>query len=57
MREIAHREMPTGETRRLGISHSGALMAVTPTRENAQLKRDDKEPAMEREVLKRCMVL
>ncbi|MER6150088.1 transposase [Streptomyces hirsutus] len=26
-------------------------------RENAQLKRDNKELAMEREVLKRCMVL
>ncbi|WP_244187828.1 hypothetical protein [Streptomyces regalis] len=26
-------------------------------RENAQLKRDNKELAMERDVLKRCMVL
>lgn len=26
-------------------------------RENAQLKRDNKEPAMERDVLKHCMVL
>ncbi|MFC5958861.1 transposase [Streptomyces pratens] len=40
-----------------GTSDELERLRLRLRRENAQLKRDNKELAMEREVLKRCMVL